>query len=230
MCKILSELENLAINLGYKRNKIFGFYSSKNKDKKGIIEQILLQMTIFASSYKSFIKKNPNKQYEYPNNLKLEEIKKIIEDWKKSINKIRDKDKKLYLNYYDEFLNIISNNDLSKNFNDEFEKLDENSKKTTKSELKRAMNAGALGTCYTNEKNNEIEEEINEKGDYQVNVVLNGKQEDNKFNKNMEKYDEQLNKLKTQLYDNLDLILGNLEIYAFLKAKKKNELNVKYEK
>jgi len=81
-------------------------------------------MTIFASSYKSFVKKNPNKQYEYPNNLKLEEIKKIIEDWKKSINKIKDKDKKLYLNYYDEFLNIISNNDLSKNFNDEFEKLE----------------------------------------------------------------------------------------------------------
>ena len=90
------------------------------------------------------------------------------------------------------------------------------------------MNVGVLGTCYTNEKNNEIEEEINEKGDYQVNVVLNGKQEDNKFNKNMEKLDEQFNKLKTQLYDNLDLILGNLEIYAFLKAKKKNELNVKY--
>lgn len=90
------------------------------------------------------------------------------------------------------------------------------------------MNAGVLGTCYTNEKNNEIEEKINEKGDYQVNVVLNGKQEDNKFNKNMEKYDEHFNKLKTQLYDNLDLLLGNLEIYALLKAKKKNQLNIKY--
>jgi hypothetical protein len=228
MCKILSELESLAIDLGYKGKIIFGFYSTKSKDKKGIIDQILLQMTIFASSYKTFVKKNPNKQYEYPKNLKLEEIKKIIDDWKKSINKIKDKDKKLYLTYYDEFLNILSDNDLSKNFNDEFEKLDQNSKKTTNSELKRVMNAGVLGACYTNEKNNEIEEQINEKGDYEVNVVLNGKQEDNKFNKNMEKYDEHFNKLKTQLYEILDLLMGNLEIYALLKAKKKNDLNVKY--
>ena len=225
MCRILSELESLAIDLGYKGKIIFGFYSTKSKDRKGIIDQILLQMTIFASSYKTFVKNNPNKQYEYPKNLKLEEIKKIIDDWKKSI---KDKDKKLYLTYYDEFLNILSDNDLSKNFNDEFEKLDQNSKKTTNSELKRVMNAGVLGACYTSEKNNEIEEQINEKGDYEVNVVLNGKQEDNKFNKNMEKYDEHFNKLKTQLYENLDLLLGNLEIYALLKAKKKNDLNVKY--
>lgn len=228
MCKILSELESLAIDLGYKGEIIFGFYSTKNKDKKGIIDNILLQMTIFASSYKSFVKKNPGKKYEYPKNLKLEEIKKIIDDWKKSINKIKDKDKKLYLTYYDEFLNIISDNDLSKNFNDEFEKLGQNSKKTTNSELKRVMNAGVLGACYTSEKNKEIEEQINEKGDYEVNVMLNRKQEDNKFNKNMEKYDEHFNKLKTQLYDNLDLLLGNLEIYALLKAKKKNELHIKY--
>ena len=228
MCKILSELESLAIDLGYKGEIIFGFYSTKNKDKKSIIDKIILQMTIFASSYKSFVKKNPNKKYEYPKNLKLEEIKKIIDDWKKSINKIKDKDKKVYLTYYDEFLNIISDKDLSKNFNDEFEKLDQNSKRTTNSELKRVMNAGVLGACYTSEKNNEIEEQINEKGDYEVNVMLNGKQEDNKFNKNMEKYDEHFNKLKTQLYEILDLLMGNLEIYALLKAKKKNDLNVKY--
>ena len=63
MCKVLSELENLAIVLGYKEKPKFEFYSSKSKDIKQIIEKIVFQMTIFESSYKSFIKKNPNKQY-----------------------------------------------------------------------------------------------------------------------------------------------------------------------
>lgn len=226
MCRILSELESLAICLGYKEKRIFGYYSTKSKDKKSIIDQILLQMTIFESSYKSFVKKHPNKQYEYPDNLQLSNIKEIIEKWKKEIKK--DKSNKSYLAYYDEFLNILSNNNLSKNFNEEFENIDKDSGTITNEELKRAMNAGALATCYTNEKNNEIEKKITEKGDYKVNVVLNDDRKNNEFYNNIEKYDEKLNQLKTELYIYLDLILGNLEIYAVLKANKENKLNIKY--
>ena len=104
MCKILSELENLAIYWGYKEKRIFGYYSTKAKDKKSIIDQILLQMTIFESSYKSFIKKHPNKQYEYPDNLQLSDIKEIIENWKKEIKK--NKSNKSYLCYYDDLTMI----------------------------------------------------------------------------------------------------------------------------
>lgn len=72
MCKILSDLESLAKDLGYREKRIFDYYSSKFKDRKTIIEQIVFQMTIFESSYKKFIKKHPKKQYEYPDNLKLQ--------------------------------------------------------------------------------------------------------------------------------------------------------------
>ena len=80
MFKILSELKNLAIYLGYKEKRIFEYYSTKSKDRKGIIGQLLLQMTIFESSYKRFVKKHPNQQYEYPYNLKFSNIKEIIEN------------------------------------------------------------------------------------------------------------------------------------------------------
>ena len=226
MCKILSELENLAILLGYKEKRIFGYYSSKVKDKKSAIDQILLHMTIFESSYKNFIKKHPNKKYEYPENLELSYITEIIGNWKKEIKK--NKSNKQYLSYYDEFLNIMADNNLSKNFKEEFENIDKDSGKITNEDLKRAMNAGALATCYVNEKNNDIENEINEKGDYKVNVVLNDDRKNNKFYKNIEKYEEKLNQLKNELYLYLNLILGNLELYAALKANKGNKLNIKY--
>lgn len=226
MCKVLSELENLAIVLGYKEKPKFEFYSSKSKDIKQIIEKIVFQMTIFESSYKSFIKKNPNKQYEYPDNLKCEDILKIIKNWKESVKK--SKSNKSYECYYDEFANILSNKNLSDEFNNKFQNLGEDSEKLTNEELKRIMNAGALATCLTNEKNEEIEKTINEKGDYKIKVVLGGNRKDNKFYKNMEKYEEKLDKLKKDLYINLDLILGYLELYASLKTKKINKLNVKY--
>ena len=53
-----------------------------------------------------------------------------------------------------------------------------------------------MAVCYNNEKNNEIEEETNKKGDYKVNVVLNGERNDNAFFKNMDKYNEKLSGLK----------------------------------
>ena len=58
------------------------------------------------------------------------------------------------------------------------------------------MNATSMAVCYNNEKNNEIEEETNKKGDYKVNVVLNGERNNNAFFKNMDKYNEKLSGLK----------------------------------
>ena len=71
MCRILSELENLVISLGYKyeKERYFGYYATKQKNVDDIIYQIILHMAIFESSYKNFKKLNPNNQYEYPNNL-----------------------------------------------------------------------------------------------------------------------------------------------------------------
>jgi hypothetical protein len=226
MCKILSALENIAKILGYKERKIFDYYSTLSKDKNSVIEQILLQMKIFESSYKSYVKKHPNKQYEYPENLTLSDIKDIVDKWKNAIKK--NKSNESYISYYDDFINILSNNSLSKTFNDEFENIDKNAKKISNVELKRVMNAASHSTCYTNEVNNNIEKEINEKGDYKVKVVLNGDRKDNKLNKNMEKYEEKFKNLKSDLNKYLDLILGNLELYAALKANTNNKINIKY--
>lgn len=45
------------------------------------------------------------------------------------------------------------------------------------------MNTGAIATCFKSEKYTDIENEIMEKGDYKVNVVIDGKREDNEFYK-----------------------------------------------
>ena len=179
MCRILSELENLVVFLGYKEEKLFDYYASNQNKIEGIINQILLQMTIFESSYQNFIKKNPNKEYDYPNNLGYHDIINVVEKWKSFIPKKHEQ----YKSYYDEFLNILKNENLSEEFNKKFEDLDKNSNKLTKSELRKVMNAGSSAIGITNEKNKEIEKEISEKGDYKVEVVIGGDRKDNQFYK-----------------------------------------------
>lgn len=177
MCRILSELESLAFFCGYNGPRLFGYYATKPRNFQDIINQILFQMTIFESSYNNFKKHNPNKQYEYPNNLNFNDIVNIVNKWKSSVKTNNHS----YEEYYNEFLNIISNNNLSKSFNNQFHNIDKNSPNITNAELRRIMNAGATAICYTNEKYDNIEKEIIEKGDYKVNVVLGGERKDNNF-------------------------------------------------
>lgn len=73
-----------------------------------------------------------------------------------------------------------------------------------------------------------FEKEICQKGNCEVNVILNGDRNDNKFSKNMEKYEEKFNKLKEDLYYYKDLILGYLELYTVMKAKSEYKLIIKY--
>lgn len=96
MCRILSELENLAIS------RLFGYYGINRDNFQDIINQILFQMTIFESSYNNFKKYNSNKQYEYPNNLQFSEIVTIVNKWKDCAKKYNPS----YEQYYSEFLNI----------------------------------------------------------------------------------------------------------------------------
>lgn len=223
MCRVLSELENLVIFLGYKDKKLFDYYASNQNKIEGIINQILLQMTIFESSYQNFIKKNPNKEYDYPNNLGHHDIINIVKKWKAFIPKKHEQ----YKSYYDEFLNILKNKNLSEEFNKKFEDLDKNSKKLTKSELRKVMNAGSSAIGITNEKNKEIEKEISEKGDYKVEVVIGGNRKDNQFYKMADKDEKNFQELKDQLNKYLNSTLGYLQIYALLKVKSNKETNTK---
>ena len=209
MSRVLSELENLAFYFGYNGPKYFGYYATTPKNIDDIINQILIQMKIFESSYKNFISNHP-KNYEFPNNLTYPSIIAIVNNLKNSIKN------NAYTIYFDDFLNIFTLNGLNQSFNYKFETLGNNSGQISNSELRRIMNAGAIATCFTNEKYSEIENEIMEKGDYKVNVVIGGKREDNEFYKNTDYDKNRFEKLKKELNKYLDLTLSNLELYIYL--------------
>lgn len=234
MCRILSELENLAIHFSYPGKVYFGYYATIPSNYQDIIDQIIIQMEIFESSYKNFRKANPNKQYIFPTNLQYTNVIAIINSWKTYLEKKGKETKnKKYLDvlkYYDEFLNILSNSNLSRSFKKEFDNLGKNAPPIDENELKRIMNAGATANCFINEKFSEIEEEVIKKGDYKVNVVLMGDRKDNKYYNNMDKYDEKLNNYKKELYNCLNLMLAYLEKYAMLGEGPSKKIAPKYSK
>ena len=234
MCRILSELENLVWALQYQGKKYFGFYATIPKNFQDIINQILIQMQIFESSFKSFKKANPGKQYIFPNNLQYSNIIDIVNDWKAFLTKKYNETKNsMFLEvsrYYDDFINIINEGNLSRSFKKEYDNLGKNSPPIDPNELRRIMNAGATATCYMNEKFSEIEEEVAKKGDYKINVVLNGDRKDNRFYNNLDNYDEALNNFKKDLENNLFNMLAYLEKFAILSMNPNLKIQPKYSK
>ena len=102
---ILSNLEKLAYLLGYRGKIFFKHYESDYLGKDGIneiIRQLSTQLEDFEKSYKDF--KEKYKDYEFPDNLKLEYIIQIVENWKKGIIH-----KNNYNKYFIIFLNILLN-------------------------------------------------------------------------------------------------------------------------
>ena len=234
MCRILSELENLVIHFSYPGKRFFGFYATMPNNYQDIINQIILQMKIFDSSYKNFVKTNPGKQYIFPNNLQYVNVIEIVNNWKLYLaQKAKETRQQMYSNvikYYDEFLNILSNGNLSMSFRNEFENLGNNSRPISENELRRVMNAGSTAVCFMNEEHNDIEQELAKKGDYKVNVELMKDRKDNKFYNSMDKYDEQLNNYKKELFSNLYPMLGYLEKYAILNLNMNKTIQPKYNK
>ena len=211
LVKLMAELENLVILLGYKEKNYFNYYATKGQNKQEIINQIVFQMVIFESSYKNLVKNNPKQNYEFPENLTYQNVVSLISIWKQFLNK--DKSYSHLIKYYDSFLKILEGKRLDEYVKIEFANLDKDSKPTTKEDLKKALNAGAIATSVINEKNKEIEKNIIEKGEHKVNVVIGGKREDNKFYKAYEKTEENLKKLKKKLWKSFDNSIGYLEIY-----------------
>ena len=234
MCRVLSELENLAITLSYPGKKYFGYYATIPNNYQDIINQIIFQMKIFDSSYKNFVKNNPGKQYIFPNNLQYTNVTGIVNNWISYLSeKAKTTKQPIFSNvikYYVEFLNILSNGNLSVSFKNEFENIGKNSPPISQNELRRAMNAGSTAACFMNEEYNEIEQEILKKGDYKVNVILNRDRKENKFYNHMDRYDNQLNNYKKELYSNLYIMLGYLEKYAILNQNMNKAIHPKYNK
>ena len=87
MLNALSALENLAIFNGYKGKTIFGYYSGyapKNNEKE-LVNAVILQLEIFRASHSNYNLVYSN--YDFPKNLKKEEIIKYVKDWKKAVPK-----------------------------------------------------------------------------------------------------------------------------------------------
>ena len=211
MCKVLAELENLAIICGYKGEIYFNYYASKGQTKNQIKDQLAFQLAIFESSYKTFLKHNKKEKYEFPENLTYKDIISIILKWKEFLKK--DKSNSSIEVYYNSLLGLLEGKNLDKNVQEEFNNLDKNSGPTTKKDLKRMLNAGAIASTINGEKNQEIEKEMIEKGDYKVKVVIGGKREDNRFNQQFDKYEETLEKDKKELKTIFDKAIGYLELY-----------------
>lgn len=221
MSKTLAELENLVILLGYKEKALFNYYASKCQTKKEMVNQIVYQMTIFSSSYKSFVKNNPKKIYNFPENFKYENVVAIVNKWKSFLKK--DKVNSSLEKYYDSFLKILEGKGLDKYILEEFNNIDADSKPTTKEDLKRVLNAGAIANSITNEKNNEIEKDIMEKGEHKVTVVVGGKREDNRFNKQFEKGEDSFKKYKKELFNLFYSAIGYLELYIKIASNIENK-------
>ena len=159
------------------------------------------------------ILKNPKKEYEYPGNCAYKFIVDLISEWKKHL--VKDKSNKLLEKYYDAFLGVLEGKKLDKKILNDFENIDKDSKPMNDEDLNRVLNAGAISTSLTNDKNKQIEKEMIEKGDYTVNIVIGGKSEDNQFNKQFEKNDNNLKKDKEELNKFFEGALGCLEIIYY---------------
>ena len=223
MCRILSELENLAIFFSYPGKKYFGYYATIQKNYQDIINQIIFQMKIFESSFQNFIKNNKGEQqYLFPNNLKYNNIVKIVNDWKTYLRNKAANDARYSkiitssIKYYEEFLNIINKGNLSGSFKNEYENFGKNSPPINKNDLKRVMNAGATAACFLNEKFGQIEDDVSKKGDYKVNVVLNGDRSNNPFYNRVDNYEKKLYNCKINILNVLNTMLAYLERYAII--------------
>jgi len=210
MCKVLAELEKLAFVLGYKGKPIFSYYSNSQMNKEEIINQIAFQMNIFQISFQRFLRSH-NNQYEYPENLPLQTIINIINNWIAQINQTNPN----YSIFFLDFLNLIKGNSLSQRCQMVFNNLGKNDEPMNKRELKQQLNNFTNAGAVIGDRLNEVEEEIALKGNYSHQIKLNKKREDNplyqRLNKNQEIKGLYYNKCDT----NLLYIMAYLEFIAF---------------
>jgi len=189
---LLSELEYLASS---NKNRMFEhFLENKTKSKKQTIELINFKLTLFRIAYNKYIKEYG--KYEFPVDLNLYNIIKIVEYWKYEVPS-------KYKSVYDHFLAILNN----RPFNDDKDNY----------EVKNHINPKKLmENCVLNpvrEKEiynpNKLMNEIEEYEEYEYNPKLLYKQKDynqkignlNYFQLNEEKYNYQ--KIKKDNYQNI---------------------------
>jgi hypothetical protein len=104
---ILLNLEQLVYLLGYNEKKNFYFtnyklyYLSEKLSINEIVRQLSTQLEVFERKYKDFIKKYG--EYQFPGDLKLEEIIQIVNKWSQRVGYNNN-----YYKYFKIFLDILS--------------------------------------------------------------------------------------------------------------------------
>lgn len=221
MCRVLAELEKLAIISGYEGEPLLSYYSNSQMNEKKIIEQISFQMNVFQTSFQSFLRSHNNK-YEYPGNLPKSTITNMINKWISQVNKTNPDNSIFYL----DFLNLLNSNPLSQRCQTVFKDLGKNDEPMNKRQLRKQMNNFTNASGIIGDKLNEVEEEIALNRNYTNKIELHKKSDDNPLYQRFNKNQKLITSYQTKCDQNLLYIMAYLEYITFCFD---NSLKVKYQ-
>ncbi len=189
MLNAIAALENLAFFYGYKGKRIFDYYSgyANRKNENELVNAIIIQLEIFRSSHSNYSSIYQN--YDFPKNLRKEQIIKIINDWKKIVppeNKV----------FYKEIINYLMGNSDTSGISEAINKKRNEWGPTTKEDLERiGRSAPFINTQMFNQMEN-VKENYNKNGNYEIMANLNKNREDNINMHNLNQYEQQFSELK----------------------------------
>ena len=148
MLNAIAALENLAFFYGYKGKRIFDYYSgyANRKNENELVNAIIIQLEIFRASHSNYNSIYQN--YDFPKNLRKEQIIKIINDWKKIVppeNKV----------FYKEIINYLMGNSDTSGISEAINKKRNEWGPTTKEDLERiGRSAPFINTQMFNQMEN----------------------------------------------------------------------------
>ncbi len=188
--RLLSVAENYAMR-SKKNNKSnqkyheqFGYYdtfnSGKSKNLNELKSQFLLEIEIFKISYQDFCKNYNN--YQYPNNYDKNKAISFLNNLSQMVDEC---DKK----YYNSIIDLLVNGK-SHSYEKEIREMEKNKANQGKVDPNLLMNAYPLIQSVGENIKKNVEENVLKKGKHEVNLVIGGK---NKDDKTLKKINEKLN-------------------------------------
>ena len=185
--RLLSVAENYAMR-SKKNNKYhheqFGYYdtfnSGKTKNLNELKSQFLFEIEIFKISYQDFCKNYNN--YQFPNNYDKNKAISFLKNLSEMVDKC---DKK----YYDSIIQILNKGN-SNSYENEIREMEKNKANQGKVDPNLLMNVYPLIQNVGENIKKNVEENVLNNGKHEVNLVIGGK---NKDDKTLKKINEKLN-------------------------------------
>ena len=191
--RLLSVAENYAMRTkkntksSQKYNEQFGYYdtfnSGKNKNLNELKTQFLFEIEVFKISYQDFCKNYKN--YQYPNNY---DKSKTISFLNKLSQMVNESDKK----YYDSIIQLLNHGN-TKSYENEIRESEKNKANKGKVDPKLLMNAFPLIQNVGEDIKKNVEDNVLKNGKHEVNLVIGGKNND----------DKKLKRINVKLNENL---------------------------